>query len=122
MPIFLSVLPINVAVIPIIVSVVPAIVSVVPIIVSVVPVIVSVVPIIVSVVPVVVSVVPVVPVVPVVSFRLFRSGVPGFITCRVVLFILFMNISKVRKNVLHDVKGYPHTHNSSIHALYNRAI
>ena len=40
-----------------------------------VPAIVSVVPIIVSVVPVVVSVVPVV------SFRLFRSGVPGFITC-----------------------------------------
>ena len=64
---------------------VPAIVPVVLIIVSVVPVIVSVVPIIVSVVPVVVSVVPVVvsvvPVVPVVSFRLFRSGVPGFITC-----------------------------------------
>ena len=57
---------------------VPAIVPVVLIIVSVVPVIVSVVPIIVSVVPVVVSVVPVVPVV---SFRLFRSGVPGFITC-----------------------------------------
>ena len=67
--------------VPAIVPVVPIIVSVVPVIVSVVPIIVSVVPVVVSVVPVIVSVVPVVPVVPVVSFRLFRSGVPGFITC-----------------------------------------